>query len=500
MTDVSTLVAEVAGRRGLCGVGVAIVRAGETPTFTCHGLADGAGGRPIGPQTVFRIASITKTMTAIGLLQLRDRGLFELDEPVNDYLSGLRVETPAEDSPVTFRHLLTHTAGIGEMPRLLSFFRAASWGSGRPRAEPADLARLYEGALRAEVEPGSKWAYANHGFALIGKLVEDISGVPLADFMNEHLFAPLGMEHTGYRRTDRIGAELARGHHWMFGRLRPARDYDMTILGAGAVLSSLSDMARYGGWLAAGGSDDVLRPATLKEMTSAHHSIGAGPPGMGLAFSLHEYAGHRVFGHDGNMPDFASVVLVAPDDGVAVVVLTNTGTIAGANELAFGVLRHTLDVADPAVMLLAKPVADPPQKWSRLTGSYAPSPGFLTNARTWQMLGGEAQIVVRDRRLWIRALAPLRAVRKGLVLHRTDGSDPSRYAFVYEGVVVPVVFEGYEEGRASCLRIGRPVNVVLHRRPAHRSSALRLRLAAAGALALWGHRRRQRRQARRHVA
>jgi CubicO group peptidase (beta-lactamase class C family) len=398
---------------------------------------------------------------------------------------------------VTFRHLLTHTAGIGEMPRLLSFLRAASWGTGRPGAEPADLTRLYEGALRAEVAPGSKWAYANHGFALIGKLVEDISGVPLADYMQEHLFTPLGMGATGYRRTDSIGAEFARGHHWMFGRIRPARDYDMTILGAGAVLSSLSDMARYAGWLAAGGSDDVLNPATLKEMTSAHHSIGAGPPGMGLAFSLHDYAGHRVFGHDGNMPDFASVVLVAPDEGVGVVVLTNTGTIVGANELAFGVLRQTLDVPDPAVALLAKPVPDPPQRWSRLTGHYAPPPGFLTNARTWQMLGGEAQIVVRNRRLSIQALAPLRVVRKGLVLYRTDQNDPSRYAFIYEGMVVPVVFEGHAEERASCLRIGRPVNVVLHRRPAHRSSSLRVRVAAVGALALWRHRHRHRRKVRR---
>jgi CubicO group peptidase (beta-lactamase class C family) len=497
MTDVSTLVAEVVARRGLGGVGVAIVRDGEPPHFTCQGWADRTGERAIAPETVFRIASITKTMTAIGLMQLRDRGLFELDDPVNDYLKGLRVEPPANGPPVIFRHLLTHTAGIGEMPHLFSFFRFASWGGGRPGAEPADLTTLYKGTLRAEVMPGSKWAYANHGFALIGKLVEDVSCMPLNQYMEQHLFAALGMKHTGYRRTEDIGAHLARGHHWMFGRLQTARDYDMTILGAGAVLSSLSDMARYAGWLLSGGSHDVLRPATLEEMTSAHHSIGAGPPGMGLAFTLHECAGHPAFGHDGNMPDFASVLLVVPEAGVAVVVLTNTGTVAGANDMAFTVLRHTLGAPDPAVTLMAQPVVDAPQTWSGLTGSYAPAPGFLTNARTWQMLGGKAQVVVRSRRLQIRALAPLRAIRQGLTLHRTDQSDPSRYAFVYEGMVVPVVFDRRSDGRAEGLKIGRPVNVVLYRRSTFRSSAWRLRLGAVAALALWHRRRRHGARARR---
>jgi CubicO group peptidase (beta-lactamase class C family) len=449
------------------------------------------------PETVFRIASITKTMTAIGLMQLRDRGLFGLDDPVNDHLKGLRVETPANGPPVTFRHLLTHTAGIGEMPRLLNFFRFASWGGGRPGAEPADLAKLYGGTVRAEVMPGSKWAYANHGFALIGKLVEDISGVPLTQYIDQNLFAPLGMKHTGYRRTEDMEAHLARGHHWMFGRLRSARDYDMTILGAGAVLSSLSDMARYARWLLGGGSDDVLSPATLTEMTAAHHSIGAGPPGMGLAFTLHECAGHPAFGHDGNMPDFASMLLIVPEAGVAVVALTNTGTVGGANELAYAVLRHTLGAPDPAVTLTAERVADMPQVWSGLTGSYAPAPGFLTNVRTWQMFGGEAQVAVRSRRLQIRALAPSRAIRQGLVLHRTDQRDSSRYAFVHEGMVVPVRFERRGDGRAECMKIGRPVNVVLYRRSAARSSALRLRLGAMAALALWHRRRRQGARARR---
>lgn len=481
--------AEVAGRRGLGGVGVALLRKDQPPEITCTGLADGAQNRPIAPETVFRIASVTKTMTAIGIMQLRDRGLLDLDDPVNQFLRGLRIDVPPGGSPVTFRHLLTHTAGIGEMPRLLSFFRLASWGGGRPGTEPTDLCALYQGVLQAEVAPGSKWAYANHGFAVLGKLVEDISGERLDQYMEKHLFEPLGMDHTSYRRSERTGPQLATGHHWLFGQFRPVRDYDMTALGAGAVLSSLADMARYAAWLLEGGSDDVLQPSTLKEMASPNHSIIDGLPGNGLAFSLNDCGGHAVYGHDGNMPDFASILLVAPDTGVGVVVLTNTGTVAGANQLAWAVLREALGVPDPAGQLVQEPVIDPPQRWGRLTGFYAPAPGFLTNVRTWQMLSGEAQVVIRGRRLQLRALSMVRSIRHGLVLYRTDPADPARYAFIYEGIVVPVVFEDGADGRAECLKIGRPVNVVLYRRRAIRSSSVRLRVAGLAALALMARRR-----------
>jgi CubicO group peptidase (beta-lactamase class C family) len=487
VTDVRTLLAEAAGRRGLGGVGVAVVRSGAAPEFTCDGLAGRGPDTAVSPQTVFRIASITKTMTAIGLLQLRDRGLLGLDDPVNDHLQGLRLVPPPGGPPVTFRHLLTHTAGIGEMPRVSSFFKLAFWGGSRAGAAPADVVALYGGQLRTEVPAGAKWAYSNHAFVVLGKLVEDISGVPLDRYMHDHLFAPLGMDHTAYRRTDAIAPRMATGHQWLLGRFRPVRDYDMTLLGAGAVLAPLEDMARYADWLLRGGSDDVLAPATLAEMTSPHYRIAPALPGMGLAFPLSQCGPHRVFGHDGNMPDFASVLLVAPEAGVSVVALTNTGTVLGANLLASAVLRQVLDLPDPASVLPSTAVVDPPQSWAGLSGCYAPAPGFLTNVRPWQMLGGEAQVVVRHRHLVLRALSP--ALWRGVRLHRADRSDPSRYAYVVQGEVVPVIFEGAGAGRAERVVIGSPVNAVLFRRPRWRSSRLHLQVAAlASALALWRRR------------
>ena len=130
------------------------------------------------------------------------------------------------------------------------------------------------------------------------------------------------------------------------------------------------------------------------------------------------------------MPDFASVLLVVPDAGLSVVVLTNTATVWGANQLASAIVRRELGEPDPVAALLATPVMDPPQRWTRLTGSYGPRRGSLTNVRPWQMLGGEVQVVVRHRRLMLRALSPVRTLRRGAVLYRTDPADPARYAFV----------------------------------------------------------------------
>jgi hypothetical protein len=129
-----------------------------------------------------------------------------------------------------------------------------------------------------------------------------------------------------------------------------------------------------------------------------------------------------------------------------------------------------------------------------LAGCYAPRPGFLTNLRFWQMLGGEVQIVVQKRHLALHALSPFRPIRQGVALHRMDESDPLRFAFELDGLVVPVAFDKDASGLVERMVIGRPVNAILYPRPALRSSRLRLRLAAAGALAIGFRRVRRRRK------
>jgi hypothetical protein len=190
-----------------------------------------------------------------------------------------------------------------------------------------------------------------------------------------------------------------------------------------------------------------------------------------------------VAGHDGNVPGFASAILAAPDDGVAVVALTNTGTVLGAHQLAASVMRSLLGVPDPAADLPMAVVPDSPHLWPDLTGHYAPEPGLLTNVRPWQMTGGEVQVLVRKRRLIIRALSPLPVLRKGLRLHPIDEDDPFLFAAVVEGLFVPVAFRRDAAGAASVVCVGAPALATFHRRTAWRSSRVRLRALSAAGLA-----------------
>jgi CubicO group peptidase (beta-lactamase class C family) len=486
MSEIREFLVEAARRHSLGGVAVAVVRKGQPAEFDHLGLADRSTNRAIDAETVFRIASISKTMTAIGLMQLRDQGLFELDDPVNKFLAGFTIEPPRGGSDVTFRHLLTHTAGIGELPRVSDLLRREAWGMGKPGDPGADLAAIYRGSLQPDSVAGAKWAYANHGFAVLGQLVEDISGQPFAEHMREHLFHPLGMESTEYTRTDRTKDRIATGYHWMFRKYNALKDYDLTVLGAGSVLSSLADMATYAEWLLHGGAGpngDVLRAETLAEMMSPQYSVDSRIPGMGLAFWLDAMGEHRIAGHDGNVPGFASSLAVAPDDGIGVVALTNNSSFIGAHLLAHTVLRSLLDVPDPASQLPRKDVAPSPHVWSELEGHYAPKPGFLTNVRSWQMVGGEVQVLVKNRRLMIRGLSMLPVLRRGLELHPVDAADPLLFAVEAEGLVVPVAFTRSEPGCIDHVAVGPPANTTFFRRSTLRSTRVRGGLVFVGALA-----------------
>jgi CubicO group peptidase (beta-lactamase class C family) len=421
-------------------------------------------------------------------MQLHDQAGFRLDDPVNHYLKGLRIERPPGGAEVTFRHLLTHTSGIGELPRVADVVRSEAWGVGPPFSHPPDLVDLYRGALRTEVAAGSKWAYANHGFAILGKLVADISGVSFVEYMRERVLRPLGMADTDCVRTARVAGELATGYHWIRNRFARVTDRDIILLGPGSVLSSLADMARYCGWLLGDrrhASGDVLASETLREMMSTQFAVDVRlGTSMGLAFFLDRFGTHRICGHDGNNPGFASALLVAPDDGVGVVVMTNTSTFIGAHLLAASVLRAQLGLTDPADVVTRGDVPARPHVWPELTGCYAPRPGFLTNARLWQTVGGEVEVCVRDKRLFMRALSPLSQLRRGVELHATDDADPLLFALSIEGLVVEVAFGTNDAGRVDHVCIGAPAMATLHRRPAWRSSRRRLAVVGASGLAM----------------
>lgn len=449
LDDVGAAVTAVFDEQAWAGLVVGVVRAGELAWCESHGSVDSVGAGTISARSSFCIASITKTITAIALMQLWERGRFKLDEPVNDHLRSYRVGDGTRP-PVTIRHLLTHTAGIGELRRLSDLTRPAL-GIGLRRGErQPDLHHHYAPVLSTEVDPGTKWAYANHGFATLGVLVEDLTGARLPDYAADNIFGPLGMRGTQFQRPD----TGVTGYRRRRGTLVKVPWLEVLDWPAGAVWSTVDDMALYVAALLNGGANEhgrVLEAATLDLMTTAHHRADDGLPGMGLAFMLDDLEGHRVFGHDGGWPGFSAAMMVAPDDDVAVVAFTNTSTFA-LHGLVADIVGRQIGLPPAADLRTARPVAAHPHTWSNLVGSYRPPPGLNTNFRLLPI--GELEVSVRGGRLQLRPLVPLGPLRTPLLLEAPDAADPLRFQTWFAGTAINLRFRRDTSGTITGLAFG----------------------------------------------
>jgi CubicO group peptidase (beta-lactamase class C family) len=405
------------------GLAVGVVRNGRLE-FYGHGLADIASNTPVSEDTVFRIGSITKTFTAIAVLQLREQGLVDLDVPANDYLRAYRlVPAKAAHRPATVRQLLTHTAGLPQLVYPSRAFRPILGETVRFGQRLPTLAEFYRGGLHLVAEPGTRHTYSNHGFATLGQIVEDVSGEPLDRYFREHIFEPLGMADTDLLRSVRVRSRLATGYALRSDGPHPVSDCDVVTVGAGSIYSTTRDMARYVSALLGGGANEhgsVLKPETLASMFAPHYQPDPRLPGVGLAFFRGEVGGHLVVEHDGLVPGFSSQMSVAPDDGVGVVAFTNGARSAKAwlgAEVA-GTMSYLLGVPDDAIRT---DVPHHPEIWRDICGWYSFC-GSFRDVQKWFVAG--AEVSVHRGQLMLRVLSPIPALNRGLPLHPDDHQDP----------------------------------------------------------------------------
>ena len=473
--DLDRLVGAAWNRQPLAGLAVGVVRDGELVYERGLGFADIEARRPVTADTVFRIGSISKTFTALAVMQLVEQGRVGLDDPVNEHLRGYRVEHRAKSPPVTLRHLLTHTGGLGELRRWSDLARPTIGLGGKVGEPLPTLTELYAPVLRAEIGPGEKWAYANHGFATLGQLVEDVAGRPFTEHLREALFEPLGMHGTDFLRSDRVRGELAVGYAFRRSRLKPVKDREIVVGPAGSVFSSVRDLARFAAALMGGGGG-VVREETLRQMWEPQLELAPGMSSMGLAFFLHELGGRRVVGHDGGWPGFISALLVAPDERAAAVAFTNTSAPLTTVRISSDAMRLLLDAPEPSVPV--EDVLERPDVWPELVGVYKPPRGLNTNARLWELVGGEVEVLVRNGHLALRGLSPLLPLFRGVRLYPSDADDPRRFLASEAGITVPVLFEADSIAVGSRFGFAR-----LHRVPRARSVRLWGKVAAGAAAA-----------------
>jgi CubicO group peptidase (beta-lactamase class C family) len=436
--DLKARVNEILNRWPSVGLAMGVIRKGRLESFRGQGLADIASNTPITEDTVFRIASITKTFTAIAVMQLVEQGLVDLDAPANAYLRAYKlVPAKAGFRPATLRHLLTHTAGIREVLHLPGLLRIRDLGETVKLGRPVpSLAEYYRGRLRIYAEPGTSFMYTNHGFATLGQIVEDVSGKPLARYFREHIFEPLGMADTDLVRSERLRSRLATGYDLRSNGAKAVTDYEVIPVGAGAAYSTPRDMGRYVAALLGGGANDhgsVLRPATLATMFEPQYQPDSRIPGMGLAFFRADLGGHLAVEHDGMLPGFDSQIFLAPDDGVGVMALAN-GAKRGMHWLTpevGAVLKQLLGVAEAVIRT---DVPQHPETWADLCGWYQFSAHFSDPARL--AMGPGAEVLVRRGQLTVRFLSPIPALYRGFALQPDDDKDPYifRITFPWFGI------------------------------------------------------------------
>jgi len=300
----------------------------------------GTAGADATSDTQFRIGSITKVMTAVLVMQCRDDGLLELDDPIKQFVP----ETGYASA--TVRQLLAHVSGMQSEP-------AGPWWERSPGVPVDDLLATNDGS-GAVFGPGEHFHYSNLGYALLGEAVARLRGRPWFSLVQERVLGPLGMARASYLPEAPYAPGLSVHH--LEGTLTEEPLHDTgSMAPAGQLWGTLDDLARFAVFLAGGGSG-VLAERTLAEMRQPV------PPALdyGLGIRLVPYADGVLVGHTGSMPGFQAAAFVDPRSKAGVVALTNGTTGFSGPELALALLGdHT-----PGAMEPWRPTTDVPA-WAR---------------------------------------------------------------------------------------------------------------------------------------
>ena len=306
------------------GFSLGIVRGNDVLYTKGYGTADEAD-RPVTPQTPFIIASVSKTFTALALMQLKEDGKVDLDMPVSHYLPDLNTEHGITEE-MTVRQLLNHTAGLAPH---LEFRVTSPEGNGE---SIADLVRKF-GNYPLSHAPGARFEYNNAGYIVLGEVISQVSGLSYEQYMQQHIFDPLEMRHS-FTSTDRATEDgLAIGYRTIFGYPRVSGlTYVEGYLPAFGIISSAEDLAHYMIALLNGGQykdTRILSEGGVSEMLTPSATVS---PIIDYGLGWYDTTGS--FYHGGQLTDYQAKVKVLPEDELGVVCSTTPRSMAAT---VFGV-------------------------------------------------------------------------------------------------------------------------------------------------------------------
>jgi CubicO group peptidase (beta-lactamase class C family) len=403
MPEVDRLFREFAERNHAPGIAFGVIVDGALLHAGAWGVRDVASKAPVDRDTVFRIASMSKSFAAAAILRLRDEGRLSLDDPAERHvpeLAGLKY--PTADSPkITIRHLLSHAEGFPE---------DNPWGDRQLDVSDDEMSTMMRAGIPFSNAPGVAYEYSNYGFAILGRIVSRVSGREYADYLQEHFFAPLGMTSTTMEAAAVPERRIAGGYRWEDEgwKLEPALA-DGAFGPMGGILTSSNDLAKWvalllGAWPP---RDDPetgpLRRASLREMqqiartrpATARPARGGGPTlnagGYGYGLGIQQTCEFDyIVSHTGGLPGYGSVMRWLPDYGLGVFAMSNL-TYASASAVASeaiamlvrrGELRPRAAAASPALLAARDAVTTLINRWDdRLADRIAAENLFLDESR-----------------------------------------------------------------------------------------------------------------------
>ena len=335
--DIDRIFTEFATRTHVPGAAWGIVIDGELAHAGSSGYRDLAANAPVDADTVFRIASMTKSFTAMSILKLRDEGKLSLDDPAERYVPELKnLKYPTTDSPrITVRHLLSHSEGFPE---------DNPWGDRQLADTDAQMSEMMQRGIPFSNAPGIAYEYSNYGFAILGRIVANVSGRPYPAYVADNILHPLGMTATTLSQSEVPALKLAHGYRWEDEKWKDEALLAHGAFGAmGGMLTSVRDLSKYvGAFLAAWPPRDgpetlPIRRASLREMQQAWRpsftrvSRDRATGAVQLTTSAYAFGlgvtqtcdFRLVVAHSGGLPGFGSQMRWLPDYGVGIIAFGN---------------------------------------------------------------------------------------------------------------------------------------------------------------------------------
>ena len=304
------------------GVAIAIVHEGRIVHARGFGSAD-LSGRAVTQQSPFVIGSVSKTMTALAVMKLVDQGKIELDAPVQRYLPPFRVAAEGAADAITVRHLLAHRSG-------LSLFEGRRFfGSDDTSKEAlANGVRSFAGTDLLAA-PGQLFEYSNANYVILGAIIEAVSGKTFEDFIEQDLFAPLGMSNSYGSVTRARQHDLATGYRYWFGQpvaFEGAIPHSKGLAPAGYLVSSVEDLGKYLISILQGlnpdGTETFLSDSIMRELVRPQFRED-GEDGYAIGWSVRQAHGVKFVSHAGAVESFHAFAAMVPDEGWGFAMLVN---------------------------------------------------------------------------------------------------------------------------------------------------------------------------------